>query len=146
MKNLLASLILLLTSHTGFCQIERTDDWKPFYSDDKVVFYAKFIKCEIPSEGLFAEYVLLKAENQTNQEVELIFFTDTYMDGGCTNCDHSQRDRKRSVIIPAKGEVAGECGVGLNNGMRVFSKWLRIPNERVLTQVKVTDVSTNYVH
>ena len=146
MKNtLLASLFLGLAS--PLCAqslIQKTVDWKVFFEDDKVKFYSKYEDCNLPSEGLFAEYILLKVENKTATPVEVSWYTDNYYPNGCSNCDHDVRDRKRTTQLKPYSSLEGDCSVGLNIGLKVFSKWLRMDNQRTLEYIKVTEIQTQY--
>lgn len=123
--------------------IQRTEDWQLFFENEHVRFYARYADCTDPSQGLYAEYYLLKAENKSAEQVTLTWFTDTYYDGGCTNCDHSKGDRMRTLVLAPGESREGKCGPGPNIGLKVFSKWLQLENQRELSTLKVTDIHTS---
>ena len=113
---------------------------EPFFENDIVVFTANKVDCVIPEQGVYAEYVLFKLRNKTSSRIEVSFYVDTYRNGTCTNCDHESRDRKRILILEANQSLEGNCNAGYNNGLKAFSKWLRLPNESYLTKLEVSDV------
>ncbi len=147
MKNrlLTCSLALLGFVAMGQSELKATKNWTLFYEDERIQFYSKYYDCEVPAEGLYAEYVLLKAVNKTNHPIEITWFTDAYYGNECANCDHDARDRKRTTKLSPKQIIEGDCLPGLNIGLKVFSKWLRMENKRTLTRVAVTDITTQYI-
>lgn len=141
------AFISLFAGLSAFSQVElkRSAEWALFYEDDKISFYSVTTDCIRPQDGIYAEYVMLRAVNKTSSPVEVIFFTDTYFDGGCTNCDHSIYDRKRTITLQPGESLEGNCEPGLNLGLEVFSKWLKMENKTELSKVKVTEISTSFI-
>ncbi|MGB0166621.1 MAG: hypothetical protein ACPF8V_07175 [Luteibaculum sp.] len=134
-------------SNVGFSQnkVITSNTWTEYYSNQELTIQTKYTNCEIPSEGLYAEYILLKFKNNTGNAIEVNWYNDTYYDGECTNCDHNSRDRKRTIVLKPYEEITGECGVGLNNGLRVHSKWTKLAGHRELDFLKITEITTTKI-
>jgi len=122
--------------------VEKTFDWNLVFENDQVKLFSKYTNCEIPEEGLYAEYILLKAENKTSETVHLSWYNDTYYPEGCSNCNHQRKDTKRIIILDPKQAIEGNCLPGLNSGLKVFSKWLKMSNPRILTQLTISEITT----
>lgn len=140
--SLLFAVLFGLCSST-FAQFELTptQEWTTVSATKDYKLSYTYTDCSIPKEGLFAEYVLLRFQNMTNETIELSWFNDTYYDGECTNCDHSKRDTKRTIILKP-GEIReGKCGIGLNIGLRVHSKWTKLQGHKELEKLMVTDIT-----
>ncbi len=144
MRKFQLTIIALLLCIIGKSQSNETNnDWKIISQDENVSFSTQKINCERPQDGLFAEYVLVKLENKTNKAIIVTWYTDTYYNNYCTNCDHSLRDTKRTYTLKPKEVVVGNCAPGLNIGLKMFSKWLKMENDRILTNYEITEISSN---
>lgn len=144
MRNQLLTIILVLTSICGKAQeVKRTADYTPFLKNEQIEFSAKWINCERPQDGIYAEYILMKIQNLSKQTLVISWYNDIYMNESCTNCDHSLRDRKRTITLQPGQTMEGDCAPGLNVGLRVFSKWLRMANKKELTGLVVSEVSVS---
>ena len=133
--------LILLFAIAAFCCSTTYAQQQVLFENQEVKFSSQKVDCEIPSQGLYAEYILIQIENKTSSELKLSWFNDTFYNGNCINCDHSSRDRKRTISLSPAEVVTGECAIGLNVGLRVFSKWLRMPNDKVLSSIEITEVS-----
>ncbi|TXC81687.1 hypothetical protein [Luteibaculum oceani] len=143
-------LVLIFSVLFGLCEMSNAQfeltpvsDWMTVSSTKDFKISYTYADCRIPSEGLFAEYILLRLENLSKETVEVTWYNDTYYDGECTNCDHESRDRLRRLVL-APGEVReGRCKVGLNEGLRIHRKWLDLQGYPVLDKAVMTEVSVN---
>ena len=148
MKRTTLLLIMLLGGlfgANGQFDLSRVSEWTTVNATMQYKLSYVYTDCNIPSEGLYAEYVLLRFENTSKEKLEISWYNDTYYDGKCTNCDHSKRDTKRTIVL-APGEVAqGKCAIGLNIGLRVHSKWTQMSGYPELETLKVTDVQVKPV-
>lgn len=148
MKKLLFALGLLMGALPAICQqtVTKTSDWNLVFENEQVKLFSKYTNCEIPEDGLYAEYILLKAENKTANPVQLSWYNDTYYPSGCTNCDHQRRDTKRTIVLDPKQVQEGNCNPGLNIGLKVFSRWLRAENHRTLEKLIISEISSSSVN
>lgn len=149
MKHLLLTLTGVLFGLTAICQINvpKTSDWKLIFEDEKVQLFSKYSDCEFVEDGIYVQYVLLKASNKTSQDLNLSWFNDVYYLGrGCSNCDHQNAEAANSVVIKANNSVEGVCAQGLNIGLRVFSKWTRSENIKELEKLVITDLKTTPIN
>lgn len=131
--------LALQAQHT----VVRSSDWKVVYEDSKVSISSRYVDCNLPSEGLFAEYILLKMTNRTKDQIRVSWYGDRYYPEGCVNCDHDSRDRLRMVDLKPNESKEGNCQPGPNIGLKVFVKWLKMPNKRTLEQLILTDIQTS---
>ena len=131
----------LFTTLSGIAQeVKRTADYSTFLKNDKIEFSAKWINCERPEDGLYAEYVLMKVQNLSTETLVISWYNDIYRNETCTNCDHDLPDRKRTLTLEPGQTLEGDCIPGPNNGLRVFSKWLRMENKKPLSGLTVSEV------
>ena len=115
--------------------------WQKAFENHKVLFETQYFNCEIPKDGLYAEYVLVKLSNKTTETVTVNWYTDTYYNNYCTNCDHNARDTKRSYTLKPNETITGSCEPGLNIGLKIFSKWLRMDNPKTLSHFEISDIT-----
>ena len=148
MKNFFFTLVFWVSIISCYSQetVKYSSDWNPVFENQHVKIFSKYFKCEIPQEGLYAEYIILKAENKTDQRIQLSWYNDTYFENGCTNCDHSKRDTKRSIILLPKEIKEGDCMPGLNTGLKIFSKWLKMENRILLNKLSLTEINTSFIN
>lgn len=147
MKHLLLTVIGVLFYLTSSAQINvpRTSDWHLIYEDSKIQLYSTYTDCNYPEDGIFAEYVLLRAINKTSQTLQLNWYNDAWFQNkGCLNCDHTQAE-SYSIILKANSSWSGNCEDADNIGLRVFSKWLRTEIKTQLEKLVVSELTTTPV-
>jgi len=145
MKTLISltiSMLSLLSVNQKLAAQDKESFEQKLFENTAVRFTAKLTDCIIPSEGLYAEYMLIRLENKTDKTLEVSFYVDTYRNGTCTNCDHEAGDRKRTLLLKPFEILEGNCSPGLNVGLKAFSKWLQFKNDSYLSKIEVTDVET----
>lgn len=136
MKTLLFALLLTLIKPDS----PAPDSWKVEFESDKVRISSHLEPCDIVQEGYHAEFRVLKIENLTNQTVRISWYNDAFYNQECLTCKHSNPEYKHRITLAPKQQSIGECGMGQSNGLRIFSKWTKAPNEQLLTDLKITDV------
>ncbi len=139
-------VLSLLCALSGFSQVtaERSADWKLLDETSEVSLYSKYVDCNYPNEGVYAEYVLLKLVNKTTNPVQVKWNNDIYYNQiGCVNCNHKKAEPANSIILPAGTQQEGSCDLAVPNvGLRVFSKWLQSDNDRHLIKLVISDLQT----
>ncbi len=137
----LALCFLCCLSLSAQIKIEPSQDWHLTYENEQIQLLAQYEDCEIPQEGYYQQYILLKFINKSDEAIKVSWFNDTYYPNtGCSNCDHERSDRMRTITLAAKSSQEGVCGLGPNVGLKVFTKFLRMENRRVLEQLIITDL------
>lgn len=143
------SLIVIFSLKFGSCygqlNLTPTNEWTAVSENDLIKVAYIYEECRIPSQGLEAEYIYLSIENKSKKTISVSWFNDTYYNGTCTNCDHTSRDRKRTIVLEPKQTQTGECKVGLNEGLRIHRKFLNLPKEPVLQKLVVTELTATEI-
>lgn len=116
-------------------------NWTIIHQSEKLVISAKLDECRIISEGYAAEHVILRVQNKTNASVKVKWHNDLYYAGKCATCDKDEYGAE--LTLGAQQAVTGTCDIGASDGLRYFSKWLDLPNSKILTDIKVTSVTTS---
>lgn len=149
MKHLLLTLLGLTSfiSVNAQALVERSNEWKTVFENTQIQILAKYGNCEIIEEGFFAEYIYLKAVNKTDRPVELSWYNDVYFENiGCTTCNRVNSEPKNSITLEANGSKQGECALGYNNGLKVFTKSLRSTNNRTFNKLELSEITTNILN
>jgi hypothetical protein len=105
-------------------QIERHFFWSEYVEKEGVLFEYKFEECNIPSEGFFREYVLVRLTNSNNYDVVVDWDIVKWYGLSCVNCDYSNKEQHRSVSLKAGFVLEGSCALDEFPKMKMFSKFL----------------------
>jgi len=126
-KNLFILSVLMMIFRFAFSQgiqIERNFIWTEYSEKEGVLFEYKFEECNIPSEGFFREYVLVRLTNSNNYDVIVDWDIVKWYGLSCVNCDHSNKEQHRSVSLKAGSVLEGTCALNEFPKMKMFSKFL----------------------
>jgi hypothetical protein len=136
MKNLFALLfiglsVLSLSSQTtaDYPIIERSTDWILYQEANGVQQYYMFAECNIPEEGFFREYVLIKIVNTTSETKQVDWDIVKWYGKNCNNCDEQSQEQHRSVIVEPNASLIGNCSLKTDKTLKMFSKFLNYQME-----------------
>ncbi len=115
-------------------------EWTLYKEYTGVQVYYKAEECHDISNGLHQEWVLLKFVNTTDQELQLDYYIQVWVEGKCTNCDDLTEEHHFQVVVPAGGSIMGECESFGN--LKIFSKFLNYDLDE-LTHFELIDVKVN---
>lgn len=123
-------LITLITSslsaqeQTDFPAIQRSTDWVLYQEQNGVQQYYKFEECNIPAEGFYREYILVKLVNTTSQPKIVEWDVVKWYASTCNNCDLSNPEQHRNVELGANEALEGNCSLETDKTLKMFSKFL----------------------
>ena len=132
-KNFLFILCLSLFSQTIFGQ---DTAWDLTKQQDGVRMYTKTVDCDLPNEGLYARYTLIKVENTNDKPVSVSWANHKYYNGECLTCS-GEENRTRSFELEPGEVLEGECSIATEGHLKAFVRWTRLKNNRMLTRLEI---------
>lgn len=146
MKRIALTLGLLVVTAFGFAQdayqipltstVDNTPtNWTTYVSDPLLDVDYKFIQCE-HEIGYDQEYLIFRITNKTDYNLTLAWDMILHYNGRCKTCGPDYEDEYNySIIVTANNSVAGECELGSEYTLKVFSKFINVskPLENQLT-------------
>jgi hypothetical protein len=121
---LLSLSAMNLQAQSSYPVIERSTDWVLYQESNGVQQFYKFSECNIPEEGFFREYVLVKLVNTTAQIRYVDWDIVKWYGENCVNPDGNLEEQHRSLILQPNETVEGSCSLDTDKTLKMFSKFL----------------------
>ena len=100
---------------------------------------AKKVLCDY--NGGFDEYtILLKIDNQSNNEVDFSFKLNKYFNGVCSNCNFSSEDSYLHTIA-ASSSVEGVCDRAMVNGLKIWESFEGYEAKKTLSGFELVNLN-----
>jgi len=113
-----------LQAQNDYPTIERSTDWVLYQESNGVQQYYMYSECNIPEEGFFREYVLVKLVNTTDQIKYVDWDVVKWYGENCVNPDANIQEQHRSVMLQQNETVEGSCALDTDKTLKMFSKFL----------------------
>ena len=147
MKYILCLAYLVLSLST-FAQISTnyvpvadisTFDWVTYLDNQECRIEYKRTDCN-ENSGLDQQYIFLRFTNKTQNQLNLNWEMDLFYNGGCKTC--SVDEYQWQYILEPSESVEGECAIGAENKLRLFSKFIdaNYSNNSELTGFKFSNL------
>ena len=112
MKHLLLTLFFFaavanMSSAQSHSTTELFDDWKPLAEKENISFEYKVVVCDF-NAGYDEIRVILRVNNNSNQNVHIQWDTERFVNGECYNCDNVSESH-RILKVNANETLTGEC-------------------------------------
>jgi len=104
--------------------VERNFQWTKYFESEGVLIEYRYEECNIPDEGYFREYVLIRLTNSNVYPVTVDWDIVRWFGEKCKNCDMSDTEQHRHVLLDASGSVEGTCSLYESKMLKIFSKFL----------------------
>lgn len=137
--SLFVGITLLAQNQTDFTNKE----WTLIHQEQGINFYQKFSNCDLPSEGLYANYILIKVENTLNEPTKVQWQNLIHYNNKCTNC--SENYTPPAKTINAGESLIGQCSYYSDNMLRIFHSWNNKTNKHKLTKIAIANVKTQAI-
>lgn len=155
MRNLSISLVLgiliLLNSasiafaqnspYVNYSDIEK--EWKLYEGDNGAQVYYKKADRNDKANGIFQELVLFKFVNTTNTKLEISWSTENWYDGKCWNCNKTNNEEDKTLVLDAGESIEGEAVGDTNRDLQLFSKFLNYDDKPELTKFRFINLQVN---
>lgn len=115
------------------------DDWKLVHSEGGIEFYKQLTNCDLPNEGQYANYYILKIVNTLEKPIQVQWKNNIFYDGICTNCTENYLPQFQ--LIEAKSSIQGDCSSYANQYLRIFDSWNNKSNPNKLTGYRISNVT-----
>lgn len=96
-------------------------NWETYVDNPDYSIEYKRTDCRVNS-GLDKQYFLIKITNKTQSEISLSWDMELFYNGDCKTCGIDEYDW--GYTIAPLASVEGECAVGADNKLRLFSKFI----------------------
>ncbi len=113
-----------LMGQNSYPAIERSTDWILYQESNGVQQYYKFTECNIPEEGFYREYVLIRLVNTTNSIKQVDWDIVKWYGEKCINPDGNIEEQHRSVLLQPNETLDGSCALDTDKTLKMFSKFL----------------------
>ncbi|MFB6306089.1 MAG: hypothetical protein ABEH43_03725 [Flavobacteriales bacterium] len=117
--------ILAFIMFIGFLNAQtdnKPKEWTPLKNKNGVSISYKYTDCNMKI-GYDKEMVLLRFKNESNDKKVLNWHMKRWRGGKCTTCDKNG-EYKFQLKLPANKTVQGNCKIGGDSRLRVFSKFI----------------------
>lgn len=108
------------TDHVATAEINHFN-WTTYVSNQDFTIEYKRTDCDLDS-GLDKQYFFIRITNKTESEINLRWEMDMFYNGDCKTCGIDEY--KRHYSLNANESVVGECAIGADNRLRLFSKFI----------------------
>jgi len=116
-------LILITLIFTSFClNAQNSKEWLLHKESNGIQIFYKYTDCNLPSEGIYKEMVLLKFVNTTQLPLKIRWQREAWYEGKCTSCGSDEY--KFVLEIPAGETIVGDCDIYAPSKLKIFSKFL----------------------
>lgn len=128
--NHLIYLVCLVLSPFTFAQIPadfvatseiNNFNWTTYVDNPTFTIEYKRTDCAVNS-GLDKQYFLIKITNKTQSDISLNWEMELFYNGDCKTCGIDEY--KWDYTVGPLTSVEGECAVGAENKLRLFSKFI----------------------
>jgi hypothetical protein len=146
------SFIFILLAVNGFSQsiaIDKIKDlpssWTKLTETTNVLVNYQYVECNVPADGLYADYVFLQFENKTNKTITISWEPELYYGGICATCNASGFEKKYTISLAPQETKIPNCDFTDDEArkMRVFIKWNQVENKRVLSSFALLNLITS---
>lgn len=120
--------ILVLAQKT-----EHNTNWKLLKSENGIEIYYKYIECHLQREYP-QEKLLLKFNNTTGTSAFIKWQNLLWYNGKCQTCN-KEIEYSYQIELAPHSNIEGKCNN--NNGLSIFSKFIKRNNSSVLTKFDV---------
>lgn len=134
---LLMSLCITFTLFAGGPDKE----WTLHKEAGGIQIYYKYTECNLPSEGMYKEQVLLKFVNTTQTSLKIRWQRESWYQGKCTTCGIDEY--KFALEIPAGETIAGTCDIYAPSSLKIFSKFLDLKSDVQLEKFNIAVIDVN---
>ena len=137
--SLFLGFVAASTFHSVYAQ-ESIPEWSTLFQESGVTIAKQFKHCDVPEDGLYADYYMLRMQNTTDKPVTISWKNQTYYNGECTSCEGRENIATEITLEPG-ATVSGECRVGSDPRFKIFVRWTRLPNKRTLTSFHLANLT-----
>jgi len=134
-KKLLVFALFCSFSLIGFAQ---SNSWVTYFNNSDLTINTTYSDCHFPEKGVHNQYILIKLENHSNQDLKVSYGIDTWYNDKKANPDL----KEYNFTIPANSSLSPSCN-DLQNGLFVFSKMLEPKAKSVLSKFRITNLRIN---
>jgi hypothetical protein len=115
-------------------------DWTKLYSNTYLDVSYEYTTCNMPSEGINAEYVFLQFKNTTNKTIIVEYSQELNYNGKCFNCDGKNAEMNHRFILKPYEIKQGSCEPGTEESVRIFSKRFDIDVKSTLSDFNIKNI------
>tara|TARA_R110001592_G_scaffold307299_3_gene581020 strand:+ start:39876 stop:40352 length:477 start_codon:yes stop_codon:yes gene_type:complete len=138
-------LLSLIGIGLSLCVMAQEENkWELLQQQDGVKFYWTLSNCDLPSDGQYANYYLIKIENTNDSEIKVRWKNEIFYNGQCRNCNENYLPQFQT--IKANSELVGDCSPYTNQYLRVFHSWNNKPNKDKLTGFRISNITIQTPH
>ncbi|MFH0894005.1 MAG: hypothetical protein V2A54_06185 [Bacteroidota bacterium] len=146
MKNIIKQsfikIIVFLLLLLPFSLMAQDTEWTKYCEKEGVNVFYRLSDCNIPEEGIYRQYYMLKFENTNSYKVKVQWNIELWYNNKCETCNDPENiEYKSQLDIPASSTIQGECSTKFKKELKVFSKLLKFPGSKVLTRFELNKIS-----
>jgi hypothetical protein len=149
------SFLYILLAVNGFSQsiaIDKIEDlpssWTKLKETTNVLVNYQYVECNVPADGLYADYVFLQFENKTNKTIEVSWEPELYYDGNCATCDLTGLEKRHTIKLNSGEKITSNCDYtdDLARKLQFFIKWNMVNNKRTLSSFAIQNIEIKTTH
>jgi hypothetical protein len=124
------------------------ETWKPLEETNLVKVNYKITECNVPKDGLYANYVFLQFENKTNKTIEVSWDPELYYNGICATCDLTGLEKRHTIKLNSGEKLTSNCDYtdDLARKLQLFIKWNMVKNKRTLSSFAIQNIEIKTTH
>jgi len=134
-KKIFLTCVLSVIAVISFAQ---KNDWKEYFGNNGISIQFIYAECHQPAKGLHNEYLLLRLENKTDQEVKIRYKLSKVYNGIEMTGDTADF----SFTVPAYYIMESNCD-DMKEGLYIYSKILDLKPTSVLNSFELKNLSIN---
>lgn len=125
-----------------------SESWKLLEETNLLKVNYNITECNVPKDGLYANYVFLQFENKTNKTIEVSWEPELYYDNQCATCAATGFEKKYTIKLSPGQSLTSNCDFtdDLARKLQVFIKWNMVKNKRTLTSFAVKNLEIKTTH
>ena len=154
-KRILPVIILFLAiSFSGFANMPfnkgevekyRGTEWKLYKEVDGLQIFFKFEERHDLKHGIHKEYLLIRFNNTTNNNLEINWKDEIWYDEKCVSCQSSNNEFNKKITINSGQSFEGDCNANILPELKIHSKFLNYDLEE-LTNYEMTDLKVSQLN
>ena len=144
-KALIVSIIVVLVSLQGSAQVNievpvdnKIIQWQEFYRSDSFLLSYKYADCSDDFNGIYHDYILIKAENLTDKQLLVDWNYLLYYDNECVSCNLEDDEYMFRIIFEPFQAFEPDCfssELPEQNRLRIFRSFINDPGKDMLTKL-----------
>jgi len=114
------------------------------HTENGVRIFSELQDCVDRSKGTAVQYIMLQVVNENPTQTRVSFDKELWHAGKCTTCNSSGTEHHVEVIVPANGELIGNCNKE-QRGLMIYLRMLELKNVRSLTNYELKNIRTEVI-